>query len=247
MTQQISIYAPNLNKLFETFDEEYQGTVTADSNDYLAALLALGILVAGTTTYDVGEVWQMMLASGTKRTKSFKKWLLEWDVAKAVLATIDNDGKPEEKIVETLKGSVAPETVRTILSWLESLGELQLSGQKYKLSDEEEEEYGTDAYHALEDSVSIREEKFSIYDYIRRLKGFGFPCEAENVFTSGMATGLYLNQNYPGAKVYLVGTQAFRRQRPEGPGRPGDRLRAHGPADGLRGAGPGHQRQLPHL
>ena len=49
-------------------------------------------------------------------------------------------------------------------------------------------------------------------DYITRLKGFGFPCEAENVFTSGMATGMYLNQNYPGAKVYLVGTQAFRRE-----------------------------------
>ena len=49
-------------------------------------------------------------------------------------------------------------------------------------------------------------------DYITRLKGFGFPCEAENVFTSGMATGMYLNQNYPGAKVYLVGTRAFRRE-----------------------------------
>jgi len=49
-------------------------------------------------------------------------------------------------------------------------------------------------------------------DYVTRLKGFGFPCESENVFTSGMATGLYLNQNYPGARVYLVGTQAFRRE-----------------------------------
>ena len=49
-------------------------------------------------------------------------------------------------------------------------------------------------------------------DYITRLKGFGFPCEAENVFTSGMATGMYLNQNYPGAKVYLVGTRAFRKE-----------------------------------
>lgn len=49
-------------------------------------------------------------------------------------------------------------------------------------------------------------------DYITRLKGLGFPCEAENVFTSGMATGMYLNQNHPGAKVYLVGTQAFRRE-----------------------------------
>ena len=49
-------------------------------------------------------------------------------------------------------------------------------------------------------------------DYITRLRRLGFPCEAENVFTSGMATGLYLNQNYPGARVYLAGTKAFYRE-----------------------------------
>ena len=49
-------------------------------------------------------------------------------------------------------------------------------------------------------------------DYITRLRRLGFPCEAENVFTSGMATGLYLNQNYPGAKVYLAGKKAFYRE-----------------------------------
>ena len=49
-------------------------------------------------------------------------------------------------------------------------------------------------------------------DYITRLRKLGFPCEAENVFTSGMATGMYLNQNHPDARVYLVGTQAFRRE-----------------------------------
>lgn len=49
-------------------------------------------------------------------------------------------------------------------------------------------------------------------DYIDRLRRLGFPCEAENVFTSGMATAMYLNQHYKGAKVYLVGTEAFRRE-----------------------------------
>ena len=49
-------------------------------------------------------------------------------------------------------------------------------------------------------------------DYITRLRRLGFPCEAENVFTSGMATGLYLNQNFPGASVYLAGTRAFYRE-----------------------------------
>jgi len=49
-------------------------------------------------------------------------------------------------------------------------------------------------------------------DYVNRLRRLGFPCEMENVFTSGMATGLYLRENYPGAKVCLVGTDAFRRE-----------------------------------
>ena len=49
-------------------------------------------------------------------------------------------------------------------------------------------------------------------DYITRLRRLGFPCQAENVFTSGMATGLYLNQNFPGASVYLAGTRAFYRE-----------------------------------
>lgn len=49
-------------------------------------------------------------------------------------------------------------------------------------------------------------------DYIARLRRLGFPCERENVFTSGMATGMYLTQRYPNAPVYLVGTAAFRRE-----------------------------------
>ena len=49
-------------------------------------------------------------------------------------------------------------------------------------------------------------------DYISRLQRLGFPCRSENVFTSGMASGMYLNQNFPNAAVYLVGTQAFRRE-----------------------------------
>ena len=46
-------------------------------------------------------------------------------------------------------------------------------------------------------------------DYITRLRKLGFPCETENVFTSGMATGMYITDNFPGAKVYPVGTKAF--------------------------------------
>lgn len=46
-------------------------------------------------------------------------------------------------------------------------------------------------------------------DYVGRLRRLGFPCEMENVFTSGMATGIYLRDNFPGKTVCPVGTRAF--------------------------------------
>ena len=46
-------------------------------------------------------------------------------------------------------------------------------------------------------------------DYVNRLRRLGFPCEPENVFTSGMATAMYLNNKFHGCTVFPVGTKAF--------------------------------------
>lgn len=46
-------------------------------------------------------------------------------------------------------------------------------------------------------------------DYISRLNKLGFPCKAENVFTSGMATAMYLNEKFPHKSIYPVGTKRF--------------------------------------
>ena len=46
-------------------------------------------------------------------------------------------------------------------------------------------------------------------DYVTRLNNLGFPCKAENVFTSGMATAMYINEKFPDKGVYPVGTKRF--------------------------------------
>ena len=46
-------------------------------------------------------------------------------------------------------------------------------------------------------------------DYITRLRRLGFPCEEENVYTSGMATAKYLKDNYGDRDIYVVGTRTF--------------------------------------
>ena len=46
-------------------------------------------------------------------------------------------------------------------------------------------------------------------DYITRLRRLGFPCEEENVYTSGMATAKYLKDNFGDRFIYVVGTRTF--------------------------------------
>lgn len=53
-------------------------------------------------------------------------------------------------------------------------------------------------------------------DYIDRLRKLGFPCEEENIFTSSMATVLYLREKYPNGRVLPVGTAAFCRELAQG-------------------------------
>lgn len=49
-------------------------------------------------------------------------------------------------------------------------------------------------------------------DYVARMRELGFPCEAETVFTSGMATAQYLQERFPDETVYPVGPAAFCRE-----------------------------------
>lgn len=45
--------------------------------------------------------------------------------------------------------------------------------------------------------------------YLNKMKNLGVKCDEDNIFSSSMAMGLYLQDNYPGKKVYLVGTKSL--------------------------------------
>lgn len=46
-------------------------------------------------------------------------------------------------------------------------------------------------------------------NYLEKLKKLGIPCTDENIFSSGMAAGLFLKTQRSKQKVYLVGTKAL--------------------------------------
>ena len=49
-------------------------------------------------------------------------------------------------------------------------------------------------------------------DYVEKMRSLGFPCETENVFTSGMAAGMFLSQKKADSLVYVCGTQSLKNE-----------------------------------
>ncbi len=49
-------------------------------------------------------------------------------------------------------------------------------------------------------------------DYIKRLNDLGFPCGKDDVFSSSIASAMYILENYPGKRVYAAGTRALLRE-----------------------------------
>ncbi len=46
----------------------------------------------------------------------------------------------------------------------------------------------------------------------KRLLDLGLKTKVEHVYTSGYATALYLNKNYPGSKIHIMGTEELKKE-----------------------------------
>lgn len=168
----VEIYAPNLNKVFEAYDNWYGKPVpaTAVTDDYLAALIQIGVLTEVDCQYVVMDGWQLMSFSGSRRAKAFKKKLSDIPAVRAILKEIGDEGKASEELENRLCNAIPSNTVRTFTAWLEALGVIQLKEKRYMLSAEEEEEEDQRDYPSINDTVNIKEDKYSIFEYLRKLK-----------------------------------------------------------------------------
>lgn len=49
----------------------------------------------------------------------------------------------------------------------------------------------------------------SVEDYVAKVNAMGIPADASHFYTSSQATAFYLKENYPGQKVYCMGTRSL--------------------------------------
>lgn len=65
------------------------------------------------------------------------------------------------------------------------------------------EEIGTPYFFLTNNSSRSRQ------DYVKKLRGLGLSVERERIISSGLATALYLKDQKPNARIYLVGTPSL--------------------------------------
>lgn len=166
------IFAPNLNRVFEAFDNWCNRPVSANAvkNDYLSALLQLGIMTEKDSLYVVKDEWLLMSLSGSRRAKLFKKKITEMTEVRTILNELGDEGKTSEELESRLYNAIPVDTIRTLIAWLEAMEVIQLKEKKYRLSEEEEDEEDQRDYPSINESVNIKEDKYSIFEYLRKLK-----------------------------------------------------------------------------
>ena len=222
----VNIYAPNLNKLFEAFDDKIGRPVVTDldGDDYLSALLQLGILIERDSLYSVDESWGLMFQSGSRLAMAFRRKLMGLSIIEDILQIIADEGKTADEVVNALSTVYARDTLVTFLSWAETVGLLQLNNKKYYISNEEEEEEDLKDYPSLDDEFSIKDEKFSIFEYLRKLNAGAiilspdfqrhevWRIEQKSKFVESVLRGLplppiYLKKNSDGKYMVVDGLQ----------------------------------------
>src|SRR5699024_11738767 len=49
----------------------------------------------------------------------------------------------------------------------------------------------------------------SVADYVEKVRAMGIQADYENFYTSSQATAMYIKENYPGQRVYCMGTMTL--------------------------------------
>lgn len=161
-------YTPNLQKLFDTFDEWVGQKVIQTPDDYLWNLLTIGVMTADAEYRSAAE-WQFMeMQKPTERRDTFKEKIEKWNVTDKIFKVIGNNACDTQKISVTINLPV--DATASILSWMEAFSLLSLKDGKYQANNEVVEDDEEDSkQESPSREINIDFDKYSIYEYLRKV------------------------------------------------------------------------------
>lgn len=166
---------PDLDVLFSKYDEAVNCPLddVDRKSPYVAFLLDYKFLSVNEGVYAANP--EINLQDKTRREDIFLRYIEDWQSVKHIEACLTEDGTSLDDLIEKVKDAASANDVRVILSWLERLDYVYQSDGKYYLNL---------SYQSLDDNeikggiyplsnrkvVDIKEDKYSIYEYLRKIK-----------------------------------------------------------------------------
>jgi len=169
-------YVPDIDRLLNTL-RKMGGSKPGDweRDCYASFWIGEGAVVLKNQEYSVAPSFLPVVTSdGEEARNAFWKWQGTMDPMEAILKVVGKNGASFSELISRLSDTYTEQDIRVRLAWMERLGVVRVANGTYVLNDGDIE-YDDDTRDGIypidiEDSIDIKDDKFSVFEYIRKVK-----------------------------------------------------------------------------
>lgn len=170
-------YIPDVDRLLKTL-QKMGGSRPEDwvGDCYAFFWTVVKAVVLINEEYSVNAAFLMMASNEQEEARNaFWKWVESSAPIEAIIKVIGKDGIRISDLIFKLSNISSEQDSRVRVAWMERLGIIRVENGKYVLNDGEIE-YDEDAKDGIypidiEDTIDIKDDKFSVFEYIRKVNG----------------------------------------------------------------------------
>ena len=170
-------YIPDVDRLLKTL-QKMGGSRPEDwvGDCYAFFWTEVKAVVLINEEYSVNAAFLMMASNEQEEARNaFWKWVESSAPIEAIIKVIGKDGICISDLIFKLSNISSEQDSRVRVAWMERLGIIRVENGKYVLNDGEIE-YDEDAKDGIypidiEDTIDIKDDKFSVFEYIRKVNG----------------------------------------------------------------------------
>ena len=169
-------YVPDIDRLLNTL-RKMGGSKPGDweRDCYASFWIGEGAVVLKNQEYSVAPSFLPVVTNDEEEARNaFWKWQGTMGPMEAILKVVGKNGASFSELISRLSDTYTEQDIRVRLAWMERLGVVRVANGTYVLNDGDIE-YDDDTRDGIypidiEDSIDIKDDKFSVFEYIRKVK-----------------------------------------------------------------------------
>ena len=169
-------YVPDIDRLMNTL-RKMGGSRPGDweGDSYASFWIEEGAVVLKNQEYSVSPSFLSTTSNEKDEARNaFWKWKGTTGPMEAILQVIGKNGVSISELISRLSNTSSEQDTRIRIAWMERLGVVRVDNGKYILNDGDIE-FDDDTKDGIypidiEDTVDIKDDKFSVFEYIRKVK-----------------------------------------------------------------------------